>query len=94
MSEQPAQLSILRRKQVEMRTGLSRSSIYARIAKGDFPSPIHLGNGISVGWVESEVEEWIKSRIETHKEKLKAPPSLILTLFVVIGLYNSPKSIV
>jgi prophage regulatory protein len=33
-------LSILRRKQVQARTGLSRSTIYARIAAGTFPRPI------------------------------------------------------
>ena len=33
-------LRILRCKQVENRTGLSRSTIYARIAEDSFPRPI------------------------------------------------------
>ncbi len=38
MAEQvQAALQILRRKQVEARTGLSRSTIYLRIAEGDLP---------------------------------------------------------
>ncbi len=72
-------LRILRRKQVESRTGLSRSTIYARIAEGSFPRPIDLGGGRAVGWVEaamlgyklelSVVENRLKWRwsMQTHK---------------------------
>ena len=56
-------LSILRRKQVQARTGLSRSTIYARIAAGTFPRPIDLGGGRAVGWIEGEVEAWLRTRI-------------------------------
>ena len=55
-------LTILRRKQVEKRTGLSRSTIYAKIATGEFPAPIALG-ARAVGWVESDINSWIESRI-------------------------------
>jgi prophage regulatory protein len=50
-------LTILRRKQVEARTGLSRSTIYARISEGTFPKPIDLGGGRAVGWIEAEIGE-------------------------------------
>jgi len=43
-------------------TGLSRSSIYVRIAEGRFPTSVSLG-GRSVGWVESEVHQWIHDRV-------------------------------
>jgi len=56
-------LIILRRKQVETRTGLSRSTIYTRIAEGSFPRPINLGGGRAVGWIESEINEWLQARI-------------------------------
>lgn len=56
-------LFILRRKQVEKRTGLSRSTIYLRIQKGDFPKPISLGDR-AVGWLENEIEEWLAARLE------------------------------
>ncbi len=44
MTDQNQQaLSILRRKQVEARTGLARSTIYHHIKAGTFPRPIPLG---------------------------------------------------
>jgi len=58
-------LFILRRKQVEARTGLSRSTIYLRIQEGTFPKPISLGER-AVGWVENEIEAWLASRIENR----------------------------
>ena len=64
----PAVLTILRRKQVETRTGLSRSTIYARIADGLFPRPIDLGGGRAVGWIEYEIDEWLKSRIKESRK--------------------------
>lgn len=54
---------ILRRPAVEARTGLSRSTIYARILRGSFPQPISLGPR-AVGWIESEIDEWIEGQIE------------------------------
>jgi prophage regulatory protein len=56
-------LSILRRKQVEKRTGLSRSTIYLRIQEGTFPRPIKLG-ARAVGWLENEIEAWLAARLE------------------------------
>jgi len=56
-------LSILRRKQVEKRTGLSRSTIYLRIQEGTFPRPINLGVR-AVGWIENEIEAWLAERLE------------------------------
>ena len=54
---------ILRRKQVEARTGLSRSTIYARIKAGTFPAPVSLGPR-AVGWIEDDVHRWLSDRIE------------------------------
>lgn len=59
-------LTILRRKQVETRTGLPRSTIYAGIKAGTFPAPISLGKK-SVGWLESDIAGWIASRIEASR---------------------------
>jgi prophage regulatory protein len=53
--------TILRRKQVEARVGLRRSTIYQRVAEGTFPAPVNLG-GRAVGWVAAEVERWIADR--------------------------------
>lgn len=66
---------ILRLPSVIKRTGLSRSTIYNRISAGEFPKPISLG-GRSIGWLESEVADWLKHQIETSRleEKLQEAP--------------------
>lgn len=61
-------LSILRRKQVEERTGLSRSTIYLFIQEGTFPKPISLG-ARAVGWLENEIQEWLAARIEIRNNR-------------------------
>lgn len=61
-------LTILRRRQVEARTGLTRSPIYARIKAGTFPAPISLGGGKAVGWIESEINEWISAQIQKSRK--------------------------
>lgn len=61
---------ILRRKQVESRTGLSRSTIYARIVEGSFPRPINLGGSRAVGWLESEINDWVQARVEQSRKNI------------------------
>ena len=61
-------LSILRRRQVEKRVGLTRSPLYARIRAGTFPKQISLGGGKAVGWIEAEVEAWIAAQIEKSRK--------------------------
>ena len=56
-------LSILRRKEVQVRTGLARSTIYLYIKAGLFPKPVALGPR-AVGWIESEVSDWIAERMK------------------------------
>lgn len=63
-------ITILRLPKVIKRTGLSRSSIYLRISKGDFPSPISLG-GRAVGWLENEVEGWLNDKVKSSKVNSK-----------------------
>jgi len=58
--------AILRRPQVERRTGLSRSTLYQYIQDGHFPKPLQLGPR-AVGWLESEVSEWIAARSRTAR---------------------------
>ncbi len=54
--------AILRRKQVEARTGFPRSTLYLKISRGEFPKPIKIG-ARAVGWIESDISAWIESRI-------------------------------
>ncbi|MFC0572663.1 helix-turn-helix transcriptional regulator [Paraburkholderia solisilvae] len=53
-------LTILRRKQVEAVTGLSRSTIYARIRNKTFPPAIQLGPR-SVGWRAGDIDAFLAS---------------------------------
>lgn len=54
-------LRILRLKQVKIKTGMARSTIYQRMQEGAFPRQIQLGPR-SVGWLEHEIDEWIVQR--------------------------------
>ncbi|MEY8143242.1 helix-turn-helix transcriptional regulator [Falsihalocynthiibacter sp. CO-5D18] len=53
-----------RRKEVEVITGLSRTTIYAMMDEGTFPRPIRMGKK-AVAWPESVLSEWLKSRAQT-----------------------------
>ena len=59
--------TILRLPAVKARTGLSRSTIYLRVAEGTFPRAISLG-GRAVGWVESEIQQWLEEKIEASRK--------------------------
>lgn len=54
--------TILRLPAVKRRTGLSRSTIYLRMANRKFPRPIALG-GRAVGWLESDVDDWLANQV-------------------------------
>ena len=60
--------TILRLPLVKGRTGLSRSSIYLRIANKEFPAPISLG-GRAVGWLEEDINNWLEQKIEASRER-------------------------
>lgn len=57
-SNESEALVILRRHQVETKTGLSRSTIYRRMQAGTFPPAIPLG-GRMVGWRASEIDRFL-----------------------------------
>jgi prophage regulatory protein len=59
--------TILRLPEVKRSTGLSRSTIYLRVAEGTFPKPVSLG-GRAVGWLEAEVQDWLQLRIEASRK--------------------------
>lgn len=42
-------------------TSLSAATIYRKVKGGHFPPPLQLGPN-RVGWLASEVQEWLKSR--------------------------------
>ena len=53
---------ILRLKEVKEITGLSRSTLYAQMAKGNFPKQVQLTGARSVGWYKKDITHWIESR--------------------------------
>lgn len=50
---------LIRRGEVEVRTGLARSTIYAKVADGTFPKPVPIGLR-GKRWHDDEVEKWIE----------------------------------
>ena len=59
--QQGQEVAILRRPQVEKRTGLTKSGISFLIREGDFPRPVRLGKR-AVGWIESEITTWLREK--------------------------------
>ena len=57
-----AQEALLRRREVERRTGNGRSVIYDLMARNLFPKQVSIGPR-AVAWVESEVDAWVAARI-------------------------------
>lgn len=53
---------ILRKAEVERRTGFSAATIYRKSKAGTFPKPVQLGANSS-GWIESEIEAWLAQRV-------------------------------
>ncbi|EFO3514184.1 AlpA family phage regulatory protein [Escherichia coli] len=59
---------IIREAECSKLTGVSRTTRYELEKKGSFPSRRNLG-GRSVGWLLSEVMEWVKSRDRINSGK-------------------------
>jgi prophage regulatory protein len=67
LSNKHLKTKLLRIKQVQEQTGLSKSYIYQLCSQKQFPKSIQLvAGGSSVAWVESEILNWIESRIEAR----------------------------
>ncbi len=65
MPPHPA-VRILRKKEVSKRVGLCGSSLWRLVKDGLFPAPRRLSPG-AVGWLEAEVDEWLKTREATGR---------------------------
>ena len=71
--------AFVRLKKLQVRTGMSRSTIYNKLNTKSkyydptFPKQIQIGAD-SVGWLESEVQKWIESRISVSRSKVSAQP--------------------
>ena len=59
---------IVRLKTVLSRTGLSRSTIYRKIADGTFPTQIKISTNGS-GWHESDIDRWIADPVSWYPKR-------------------------
>lgn len=58
---------IIRLTTVLDRTGLSRSTIYRKIAEGTFPAQLRISVH-GAGWRESEIREWVENPMGWRSE--------------------------
>jgi prophage regulatory protein len=54
--------ALFRRRDIESITGLSRSTIYDLIKKGQFPKPIKL-TARAVAWSRADVLAWVEKKL-------------------------------
>jgi prophage regulatory protein len=55
--------ALLRRRAVEARVGLARSTVYKLVKDGTFPKPVKLTGQRAVAWSSDAVDAWISARI-------------------------------
>jgi prophage regulatory protein len=69
-------IKFLRLTQVKAITGLSRSTIYKKKSENSFPRQCSLGGARAVGWVSSEVDDWVMEQIARSRSQSKGELSL------------------
>jgi prophage regulatory protein len=62
---------IVRLKTVLARTGLSRSTIYRKIAEGTFPAQLKISTN-GTGWHESDINRWIADPVSWRPKRVKS----------------------
>ena len=62
-------LRLIRRKEVQTKTGLGAASIYAMMQQGTFPKAVNISER-RVAWIESEVDAWIAERVAKHRANI------------------------
>lgn len=53
-------------RQVCDRVGFRKSWVWARVKQSVFPQPVHIGTGTR--WVSSEIDAWIRARIDDARK--------------------------
>lgn len=64
--QQNETIRLIRRKEVQAKTGLGASSIYAMMQQGTFPKAVNISER-RVAWIESDIDHWISERIASHR---------------------------
>ena len=62
--------AVLRLAGVTAKTGLRKTKLYELIKNGEFPQAIKLTKR-AVGWLESEVDAWLESKIQERDAHYK-----------------------
>jgi prophage regulatory protein len=62
---------IYRLPEVIKLTGMSRSAIYQAIKDSSFPKQVRISMR-SVGWLKSDIEEWIDDKVDTSSRNVLA----------------------
>jgi prophage regulatory protein len=57
-------MQVARLPAVEAKTGIKKTKIYKLMREGKFPPCIKLGGGRAVGWLETDLNEWIQHQID------------------------------
>ena len=65
-------MRVLRKKDVAAKVGLSAVHVMRLAKAGRFPEPFPLGPS-SIGWLESEVNDWIEDRARRRKPSQDDP---------------------
>ncbi|MCY4614419.1 MAG: AlpA family phage regulatory protein [Nitrospira sp.] len=61
---------LLTRREVERRTGLSRSTLYRKMREGTFPVPVKVSER-AVRWRASDIRAYVDSRPRSYGETTK-----------------------
>ena len=64
---------LMRLREVEQVTGLTRSTIYRKMPLGRFPRPYSLGERSGVRWKKSEIDAWCEALRTTAAAGQAAP---------------------
>lgn len=56
-------VTLMKRREVQRKTSLPRTTMAREIELGTFPAPIKITSGRSIAWVSTDVDKWIADRI-------------------------------
>ena len=71
-ADESASLRIVRNAQVRAKLDISEAKLFDMISKGLFPAPFQIvPGGRAVGWLESDVDQWILDQKRRSEENLK-----------------------
>lgn len=68
----PSHVRVIRHAMVRKKLQVSSAKLFDMVARGQFPKPFTLiPNGRAVGWLESEVDQWILDRKSAAQQEAR-----------------------